>query len=834
MVKKSIFMAVVAVSSVSAFADNSDEEPTAHLGQLAVVATQANPTSLLGKSQNISNQVIGAQALKQNSATLGDAIKGELGIHSNHYGGGASAPIIRGQEGKRIKVLQNSADVVDMSAMSPDHAITVDTILAKRVEIVRGVDTLLFSSGNAAGVINVMDGKIPVSWPENIKGDVGLRYNTNSHEKITNVGLTTALGSNVALHIEGLNRQADDYKTPDYQHGTYASVDDFQKRKKTYQSQEHLPDSWANSQTGSVGLSWIGDQGYLGASYTTRQDRYGMPAHNHIYDGCYVRVVPQGVSAGNPYLYVYPELAQSHQVNWANPGVIMADCHKHSEEDINASPYVDLSSKRYDVRGQLNQPLTGIDKVRVSAAYVDYQHNETEGDEVANLFKNKGINARLDVVHQPIGNLTGLWGIQYLQQKNSALRPAEDSLSAVHKHRNDQQLLNNNTMKNISLFGLERYQFKNVLLEVSARLERQKVSKDFDHKKVREEFVKLGRIDSKRPETANAMNGYYALTKPHKDKAYSVAGSVHWQFLPNHQLSLTASRQERLPNAQELYAHGMHLATNSFEMGNKDLKKEKSNNFELSLSHQGEKLEYKLSAYRYNFANYIYLYTMNADPSISNRIKDDSDLKVNRYMQAPAYFKGFEGNIGYQLTPKYHVSFFGDWVNGRLKSHDIHVENKKSYVPNPAYLEKEQELKAEGKIKPFRIRNYIKNELKIEPELEVSEPIYKKQAEMYVPRLPPMRLGTRIKADFNDNWSGDVEYYRVFAQNKLSKFEKPSPKHDMLNLTINYNNLYQNSDYQIFFKANNLLNQKVYAHETFLPYIPQMGRNFSLGVNVKF
>ncbi len=35
--------------------------------------------------------------------------------------------------------------------------------------------------------------------------------------------------------------------------------------------------------------------------------------------------------------------------------------------------------------------------------------------------------------------------------------------------------------------------------------------------------------------------------------------------------------------------HGQHIATNSFEYGNKDLKKEQSNNVELGLGYQAER-----------------------------------------------------------------------------------------------------------------------------------------------------------------------------------------------------------------------------------------------------
>ena len=37
-----------------------------------------------------------------------------------------------------------------------------------------------------------------------------------------------------------------------------------------------------------------------------------------------------------------------------------------------------------------------------------------------------------------------------------------------------------------------------------------------------------------------------------------------------------------------------------------------------------------------------------------------------------------------------------------------------------------------------------------------------------------------------------------------------------------------------YVKADNLLNQSVYAHSSFLSDTPQMGRSFTGGVNVKF
>ncbi|WP_117097873.1 TonB-dependent receptor, partial [Klebsiella pneumoniae] len=110
---------------------------------------------------------------------------------------------------------------------------------------------------------------------------------------------------------------------------------------------------------------------------------------------------------------------------------------------------------------------------------------------------------------------------------------------------------------------------------------------------------------------AQNLKSILEAVQPNKETAFSYAGTVHWRFAPNYILSLTGTHQERLPNAQEMYTHGMHLATNSFEIGNRFLRKEKSNNLEISLAYKDDLLDYQISTYYYDFDNYIYLQTLN-------------------------------------------------------------------------------------------------------------------------------------------------------------------------------------------------------------------------------
>ncbi|UNU73330.1 TonB-dependent receptor [Moraxella nasovis] len=819
---------------------HANDDPNVVLDTLTV--------NVKGKT-NISDQRVSHDVLKKRATTLGDALSDELGIHSNQFGGGASAPIIRGQEGKRLKILQNGADVIDMANLSPDHAITVDTPLARRVEIVRGVNTLKYSSGNSAGAVNVIDNKIPTQIPNQLTTETSVRFNTGNQEKLLTTQLTGPIGDNFVLHIEGLHKNADNYRTPRYRQEQFSSIDelkayanvpydlenlqaDYDKWKKgelrysnsvydyvytnshakyeaekarlhevknsiKYKSFDKLPDSWADSKSASIGVSWVGDNGYLGGAFSHRHDEYGLPAHNHLYEGCGASYIFDKLYT-HPYLAKYPQLSTDKDINYLNP---RPDCHNEHKGHFHTgggAPMIDLTTKRFDMRGEWqNTPWQAISKIRGDAAYVDYQHNEKEGSFATNVFKNKGVAARLEATLAPKpafgGNLSGVWGVQHTNQKSSAKNP-------INEWR-EQPLLTENTTKNSSIFGIEKLDFDKVTLDFGTRVEHQKISMDYDLDFI--EKTMKDRSHLKGDELEQATIEAKKATAPHKKTAVSYAGGVHWRFLPNHTLSLNVSHQERLPNAQELYTHGPHLATNSFEAGNRNLTKEKTNNYELSFKYQGDKFNYQLGSYLYDFDNYIYLETVN-DHLGTEVVKHPQMLHINRYNQAPAKFYGIEGKIGYQFNDRYYGEIFGDYVKGRL--HHL----------------------------PDVVVGYEPNRWTGEETFN-----YKSQPDTYTPRLPPMRLGAKVLANFNDKWSGSLEYTHVFAQNKVpdrhhERNFKATQGHRLLNLGIDYHTYKNNLEYSVFLQGNNLLNDTIYAHETYIPYTPQMGRNFSIGASVKY
>ncbi|HEV3410698.1 MAG TPA: Plug domain-containing protein, partial [Chthoniobacterales bacterium] len=93
--------------------------------------------------------------------TIGETLSREPGISSTYFGPNASRPVVRGLGEDRIRVLQNGVTTIDVSNVSPDHAVTVEPLAIKTIDVVRGPATLLYGPNTVGGVVNVIDNRVP-------------------------------------------------------------------------------------------------------------------------------------------------------------------------------------------------------------------------------------------------------------------------------------------------------------------------------------------------------------------------------------------------------------------------------------------------------------------------------------------------------------------------------------------------------------------------------------------------------------------------------------------------------------------------------------------------
>ncbi len=79
------------------------------------IQVQAHPLVQTAADFAVADQVVDQKALSERATTIGDALADELGVYSNQYGSGSSRPVIRGQDGPRVKVLQHASETADVS-----------------------------------------------------------------------------------------------------------------------------------------------------------------------------------------------------------------------------------------------------------------------------------------------------------------------------------------------------------------------------------------------------------------------------------------------------------------------------------------------------------------------------------------------------------------------------------------------------------------------------------------------------------------------------------------------------------------------------------------------
>ncbi|QXZ10945.1 TonB-dependent receptor [Comamonas sp. Y33R10-2] len=527
-------------------------------------------------------QVLGEEELRmRRGATLGETLAAEPGINASHFGAGASRPVIRGMDGARVSVLSDGSELLDASTVSPDHAVTSEPMLAKQVEVLRGPSALLYSAGAMGGVVNVLDNKIPTHVPEKgVEGSAEVQAGTAAGMSAGAFSLTTATplkndNGQLVLHAEGVARNAGDY------------------RVGSGWGQGKVPGSFSRGNTGSVGLSWVTNHGYLGLAYTRQQATYGLPGHQHSFEGCH---------AHGDHLHCGGDHA----------GHVHGGGDEHDHAASSSVPVVELTSERWDLRGEWRNPTAGITALRLRGGLTNYRHNEVEGGSIATQFKNKAHDLRLELEHQPIAGWRGTLGLQTLNRRFSATGE-EAYVQPTETQRN-------------SLYLLEEYRWQDWSFQAALRHDRQRIDAQLS--------------DERRSHSAT-----------------STSLGAAWKFQPGYSATASFTSGSRMPTAEELFANGLHMATSTYELGNANLSKERSQALDLGLAKTMGDTRWKLNAYHYRINGYIYGATLDAHEG----------LQLLQYTQGNARFTGWEAQLTQRINRELSVTVFGDGVRASLE-----------------------------------------------------------------------------------------------------------------------------------------------------------------------
>ncbi|MGE5267224.1 MAG: TonB-dependent receptor plug domain-containing protein, partial [Deltaproteobacteria bacterium] len=159
--------------------------------------------------------VVGEREVLANQGdTITDSLQNKPGIAGSTFAPGANRPIIRGLDNFRVRIQENGIGSGDVSALSEDHAVTIDPFAADRMEVIRGPATLRYGSQAIGGVVAVENERIPTSIPlrgftSEIRGGL-----TSVDEGRDGAIKATAGAGNIAVHADAFARRTEDYETP--------------------------------------------------------------------------------------------------------------------------------------------------------------------------------------------------------------------------------------------------------------------------------------------------------------------------------------------------------------------------------------------------------------------------------------------------------------------------------------------------------------------------------------------------------------------------------------------------------------------------------------------
>jgi iron complex outermembrane receptor protein len=367
--------------------------------------------------------------------------------------------------------------------------------------------------------------------------------------------------------------------------------------------------------------------------------------------------------------------------------------------------------------------------------HTDYQHKEIDGGAVGTTFLNRGNEGRIEASHAKLGDLTGSIGVQFSDTHSQAI--------------GEEAFMPSTQTKKQGIYLYEELPIGKILLSGAARLDYNQMSSAGG-----ERF-------------GPSANVSFAPRNFSLGSQYAIDSS--WR------VNFNLSHAERAPAATELYAHGVHIATNQYLIGNSQLNKEISNNFEASLNWKTAKHSASFSTYYNRFSNFITGF------STGNQV-DESGQSLGSLSETvikgvPAEFKGVEAQAKFRIYEGQ-----GD-LDLNLRGDYLQATNQETGKP--------------------------------------------------LPRISPMRIGTGFDYQF-DRLRGNLDILHGFKQDRLAEQELSTSAYTLVNATLSYQ--FKSAFHlEAFAKARNLLNEDIRDHSSYLKEIaPMGGRSLLFGIRGEF
>jgi iron complex outermembrane receptor protein len=220
-----------------------------------------------------------------------------------------------------------------------------------------------------------------------------------------------------------------------------------------------------------------------------------------------------------------------------------------------------------------------------------------------------------------------------------------------------------------------------------------------------------------------------------------------------------------------LFSNGVHVATQSFDLGNPDLNKDKATGLEAYVRVERSAFEASATAFATWFDDFIY-------ETDTGAVDEDSELPIFQYFQRGATFYGFELEGSARLFRAGAFTFVADGV-----------------------------------------ADYV------HAKLDGAGP---------VPRIPPLRLLGGLEAQ-SDKLDGRVEVEWAADQDRVTDFETETDGFTLVNAALAWRPWGKARETTLQLSANNIFDVEARRHASFTKdFVPLAGRDIRLSARFSF
>ncbi len=556
--------------------------------KLAGIKVDGQRTTNTGSATQQTTLISAAELDRERGQTLGDALKTVTGVTLLQTGPSIAKPVIRGLHSQRVLVL-NAGVAQEGQQWGAEHAPEIDPFAPAQIEVLKGAAGVEYGMGAIGGVVRLLPRELPAT--NIIRGEVSLNGFTNNRQGASSAfveGGTPFDG--LGWRLQGSLRQAGDTKTAEYVMGN----------------------TGFREANGSLNVGYKRRDYGIEAYYSHFSTELGIFRGSHIGT---LNDLLRAIEYGRPFV----DYTFSYDIN---------------------PPKQEITHDLWSVSGFY---AMGIGRLEMQYGW--QQNNRSEYD--AHNFRVRDSVNLLSALARPALGLELTTNSLDLKLRHTPITIGEGTLSGTAGMSGTRQsnartgrvyLIPGFRAYSGGIYALENYAVGDWLFNAGVR---------FDTR-----YVQIYGIEARNlPDTTQIFSsvtgalGVLWYFNGNRDGKDSASTNGCWS------LAMNLTSAWRPPQVNEQFSNDVHHGTAQFEIGDPNLRRERSYAADMTLHYNEASIHAEFSVYCNLINDFIFLLPDVQNPTVTVR----GTFPTFRYRQAKALLRGVETQIRWQMFDEFSL-----------------------------------------------------------------------------------------------------------------------------------------------------------------------------------